>query len=88
MKRKGRFRSTRHCRECPYHHQDTHPAAPHECGKLYGRQIGHSKARTSPDWCPLGHLIPGRAYPLFVPGEDPRYTRAETERFRYECRPR
>lgn len=88
MKRKGRERATRHCLECPYHHQDTRPTAPHECERLYGRQIGHNKARTSPDWCPLGHLIPGRAYPVFTPGTDPRYSKEETKRFQRMCKPR
>jgi len=87
MNQSGRERATRHCLECGHHWQDPTPTAPHTCRKL-SRSIGHSRVRTSPDWCPLGHLIPGKAYPIFEPGTDPRYTRAEAERFRDMARPR
>lgn len=89
MNQTGRERATRHCRECRYHYQGSTPVSPHTCSKVGGYKIGHIRVRTSPDWCPLGHLMPGRSYPTFSPGEDPRFSKSDVERFRetYRIRP-
>lgn len=67
----GRNRATMHCRDCRYHaHQGT-PRAPHFCWYMNPRKMSFDQTRTSPDWCPLGHHIPGVSYPTFTPGKDP-----------------
>ena len=69
---RGRARSTLHCQECAYHVKPRDRNAKHRCWKDGRRWIHRDRARTSPDWCPLGHFIPGRRYPSFTPGPDPR----------------
>ncbi len=66
-----RARATYHCKECRYHVKSTYRQSPHLCWKEGRRKITADRAKTSPDWCPLGHLIPGRLYPTFTPGKDP-----------------
>lgn len=82
MNQTGRERATRHCLDCRYHYKENTPVSPHTCSKAGGFKIGHTRVRTSPDWCPLGHLLPGVAYPIFEHGEDPRYTEADAEEYR------
>ena len=65
----SRRRATRHCGECPYHSHQGKPY-PHYCSKVRVR-ISHDHSRTSPPWCPLGHVFPGVPYPMFSPGKDP-----------------
>lgn len=63
-----RPRSTYHCLECQ--HYDYNDAW---CKKdAFFFRVTRKQERTSPSWCPLGHKIPGRAYPTFSPGLDPR----------------
>ncbi len=76
----GRKRATRHCRDCEYHVKELYKTAPNKCWKMSGRLIGHDRAKTSPDWCPLGHLIPGRSYPTFTAGSDPVIVQDDVER--------
>jgi|GEM_PF-3838983 len=67
----SRARSTRHCKECPDHIKGWWPRAPHLCFRAGNKKIKADSAKTSPDWCPRGHLIPGTVYPTFTPGKDP-----------------
>ncbi len=69
--RKGRRRATAHCRECKHHYHEPFPHGRHWCWCGTERRIDYGASRTSPDWCPLGHLIPGVPYPTFSPGKDP-----------------
>ncbi len=66
-----RRRATQHCHDCKYHSHQGRPRAPHYCWNGVFLTISHDQARTSPDWCPLGHIIPGVPYPDFTPGKDP-----------------
>ena len=61
-----RPRSTQHCQECKHYHPGMRMCE-HSIWPITRRE-----ARTSPKWCPLGHVIPGKAYPTFTPGKDPR----------------
>lgn len=65
-----RPRSTQHCHDCK------HLTQIGALGILMCEQsiwpITKREARTSPKWCPRGHVIPGEAYPTFTPGKDPR----------------
>lgn len=70
MSRTGRPRATRHCRECGYHVHFNH-GDPHYCVPMKYKRIPYNPSRTSPWWCPMGHLIPGAPYPTFMPGQDP-----------------
>ena len=65
-----RKRATRHCKECGMHVCSPWPRSPHFCWQNY-RKITASAVRTSPDWCPQGHILPGVPYPTFTPGRDP-----------------
>ena len=65
-----RKRATRHCRECPNHVNNTLPRSRHYCWSANCRRISASAVRTSPDWCPRGHALPGVPYPTFTPGKD------------------
>ena len=66
-----RRRATMHCRDCRHYYHDRYPRAPHWCWCRGVRRISFDQTRTSPDWCPLGHIIPGVPYPTFAPGKDP-----------------
>lgn len=68
----GRRRATQHCRECDFHFHEIWPHTPHYCWYGDPRRIDYGAVRTSPDWCPLGHILPGIPYPTFSPGKDPR----------------
>jgi len=67
----SRHRSTRHCRECAEHLQKEHWPHTHYCAAARYLRIPYDPSRTSPDWCPKGHMIPGEFYPTFSPGKDP-----------------
>ena len=68
-----RRRATMHCQDCRYHsHQGAGRPYPHYCGHALAlRKMSYDQARTSPFWCPLGHVLPGIPYPDFTPGKDP-----------------
>ena len=66
----ARARATRHCKECGYH-VHFHFRDPHYCVMSHWARIKSDPVKTSPDWCPVGHLIPGVPYPTFSPGKDP-----------------
>ena len=75
----SRRRATLHCGDCQHHaHQGT-PRAAHYCG-LARVKMSHDNSRTSPPWCPLGHVVPGVPYPMFSPGKDP-----DAERVHISC---
>ena len=64
-----RPRATEHCHECA----DFDVISGLKVCLLAGFwPVSRDEARTSPRWCPRGHVIPGRAYPTFTPGLDPR----------------
>ncbi len=67
----GRRRATIHCKDCRYHSHQGTPRAAHYCWNGVYMKISGSQARTSPDWCPRGHIIPEVPYPTFSPGKDP-----------------
>ena len=60
-------RATYHCRECAYYYDRSGM-----CVKGGLHLVTYKQARTSPRWCPRGHVIPGRPYPTFSQGKDPR----------------
>lgn len=67
-----RPRAVQHCRECGYyiHAEITRRSY---CMLFPGiHWIRYDDTRTSPGWCPKGHGIPGRMYPSFQAGKDPR----------------
>lgn len=66
----SRPRATEHCQECE------HFSALRCCVLADFWPISRDESRTSPRWCPLGHVIPGRPYPTFTPGKDPRMQEA------------
>lgn len=66
----SRAKATRHCRECTYHFQ-ARKTEPHYCRADHWARVPYNPSRTSPEWCPVGHLIPGVPYPTFSPGADP-----------------
>ncbi len=63
----SRPRATYHCMECRHYF-----AMRRLCVKGGIYPVSSKQERTSPYWCPLGHVIPGRPYPTFTPGKDPR----------------
>ena len=65
----SRPRATEHCAECGHF---TFEFGQKACIKSGFRFVSRVEARTSPRWCPLGHVIQGRPYPTFTPGKDPR----------------
>ena len=75
----SRARATRHCHDCVHHYQ-VHHRQPHYCRAAHYRTIPFNPSRTSPDWCPVGHIIPGIPYPTFTPGPDPWDLRNDTDR--------
>ena len=63
----SRPRATYHCRECLFYAQ-----ALGFCQKGGLHPVTYKEERTSPRWCPRGHVIPGKPYPTFSQGKDPR----------------
>lgn len=74
----GRHRATRHCQECEHHGHAPWPHSPHYCWAADHQRIAYGDVRTSPEWCPLGHIIPGVPFPTFTPGPDPKEPRTHT----------
>lgn len=73
----SRPRATYHCRECRHYYYERGM-----CVKGGIFPVTRKQERTSPQWCPLGHVIPGRPYPTFTPGKDPRDPGGVTEALR------
>ena len=65
-----RYRAVKHCQECPFYVHFGPPSRRHECRQTFDIPMTHDAARTSPHWCPLGHVIPGVPYPTFTPGKE------------------
>ncbi len=72
-----RPRATYHCMECRYY---AYPSMMCVKGGLF--PVTRKEERTSPHWCPLGHTIPGKPYPTFSQGKDPREPEAVWEAVR------
>lgn len=70
--KKGRKTATKQCRAC-IHLCVERDANRHKyyCWACDGRRVSFGDARTSPAWCPLGHVLAGVPYPTFTPGPDP-----------------
>ncbi len=56
-----------HCQECPFHAYYAFDGGKHFC---LDTPIRYDDTRTSPPWCPRGHVIPGIPYPTFTPGKE------------------
>lgn len=76
----GRSRATRHCQACPFYLQIGSGRRRHVCttcstpfGTIPMTPMRYDDARTSPRWCPLGHVVYGVPFPIFKPGKDPVY---------------
>lgn len=71
-----RYRATQHCQACAYYARLGSIRRRHVCtsyGNLPMVPMSYDEARTSPRWCPLGHVIYGVPFPAFRPGVDPVY---------------
>ena len=65
-----RKRATYHCKDCRHYYVLGFVHAAHFCW-LANMRMSQNDSRTSPPWCPKGHVVPGVPYPTFVPGKDP-----------------
>ena len=66
-----RYRATKHCQDCPFYRRIGSVRRRHVCRAWRGVPtvpMSYDQARTSPRWCPLGHVIVGVPYPIFRAG--------------------
>lgn len=83
-----RYRATKHCHDCLAYARLSSPRSArfrHICRAYPGLPMVpmyYDEARTSPRWCPLGHVVFGVPFPIFRAGVDPVYIDPDTKRDR------